>query len=112
MMAPHNRSITQLAIEESISEATFSTGARKPDPKGFWCLSAIPVPKGGMQGGRFVAVMESASLNEQKTVEYWRRKGIFPNQLNTGRQDGPRIAPACYVAGKSVRTNQRWAEDA
>ena len=31
--------------------------------------------------------------------------------INTARQDGSRLTPACQVAGISVRTYQRWTED-
>jgi len=38
-------------------------------------------PEGWTARDKFAAVMESASLNEEDTAEYCRRKGIYPEQL-------------------------------
>ena len=81
MMPPHNRSITQLAIEEGISEATLYNWRKEARSKGVLMPDGDTGPKGWNARDKFAAVMESASLNEQETAEYCRRKGIFPHQL-------------------------------
>ncbi|TKB23700.1 hypothetical protein FCL47_21145 [Desulfopila sp. IMCC35006] len=42
MMPPHNRSISQLASEEGISEATLYNWRNEPEQKASCCLMAIP----------------------------------------------------------------------
>jgi transposase-like protein len=46
----------------------------------------MPAPEGWNARDKFAAVMESASLNEQETTEYCRRKGIYPHQLDQWRK--------------------------
>jgi transposase-like protein len=48
-------------------------------------------PEGWNARDKFAAVLESASLNEEDTAEYCRRKGIYPHQLKLWRK-------ACEVA--------------
>jgi transposase-like protein len=43
-------------------------------------------PEGWNARDKFAAVMESASLNEQDTAEYSRRKGIYLHQLEQWRK--------------------------
>jgi transposase-like protein len=85
MMPPHNRSISQLAIEEGISEATLYNWRNKARSKGILMPDADSGPEGWNARDKFAAVIESASLNEQETAEYCRRKGIYPHQLEQWR---------------------------
>jgi transposase-like protein len=86
MMPPRNRSIYQLAIEEGISEATLYNWRQQARAKGILLPDADTGPEGWTARDKFAAVMESASLNEQETAEYCRRKGIFPHQLEQWRK--------------------------
>lgn len=86
MMPPHNRSIKQLAIEEGISEATLYNWRQDARSKGILMPDADAGPEGWNARDKFAAVMESASLNEQETGEYCRRKGIYPHQLDQWRK--------------------------
>jgi transposase-like protein len=85
MMPPHNRSISQLAIEEGISEATLYNWRNEARSKGILMPDADSGPEGWNARDKFAAVIESASLNEQETAEYCRRKGIYPHQLEQWR---------------------------
>lgn len=86
MMPPHNRSIKQLSEEEGISEATLFNWRKEARLKGILMPDADTGPEGWNASDKFAAVMESASLNEQETAEYCRRKGIFPHQLEQWRK--------------------------
>jgi transposase-like protein len=85
MMPPHNRSISQLAIEEGISEATLYNWRNEARSKGILMPDADSGPEGWNARDKFAAVIESASLNEQETAEYCRRKGIYPHQIEQWR---------------------------
>jgi transposase-like protein len=81
MMPPHNRSISQLAREEGISEPTLYNWRNEGRRRGILLPDGDSSPEGWTARDKFAAVLESASLNEEETAEYCRRKGIFPEQL-------------------------------
>ena len=81
MMAPHNRTIKELAIEEGISEATLYNWRNKARQQGLLLPDSGSGPRGWEARDKFAAVIESAPLNERETAEYCRRKGIYPEQL-------------------------------
>ena len=85
MMPPYNRSISQLAQKEGISEATlynWHSGARA---KGLLMPDGDSGPSGWNARDKFAAVVESASLNEHELGEYCRKKGIYAEQLEQWR---------------------------
>jgi len=86
MMPPHNRSVTQLALEEGISEATLYNWRTEARSKGILMPDGDAGPEGWNARDKFAAVMESASFNEQETAEYCRRKGIYPHYLEQWRK--------------------------
>ena len=86
MMPPHNRSISQLAKEEGISEPTLYNWRNEARRKGFLMPDGDCSPEGWTARDKFAAVLESASLNEEETAEYCRRKGIYPEQLTAWRK--------------------------
>jgi transposase-like protein len=86
MMPPHNRTITQLSLEEGISEATLYNWRQEARSKGILMPDGDSGPEGWNARDKFAAVLESASLNEQETAEYCRRKGIYPHQLEQWRK--------------------------
>jgi transposase-like protein len=85
MMPPHNRTIKQLAIEEGISGATLYKWRQDARSKGILMPDADSGPEGWNARDKFAAVLDGASLNEQETAEYCRRKGIYPHQLEQWR---------------------------
>lgn len=85
-MSPHNRSVTQLALEEGISEATLYNWRKQARSKGILMPDGDTGPEGWNARDKFAAVMESASLNEHEVAEYCRHKGIFPHQLEQWRK--------------------------
>lgn len=86
MMPPHNRTIKQLALEEGISEATLYNWRQEARSKGILMPDGDSSPEGWNARDKFAAVLESASLNEQETAEYCRRKGIYPQLLEQWRK--------------------------
>ena len=86
MMPPHNQSIKQLAAEEGISEATLYNWRQEARSKGVLMPDGDAGTEGWNARDKFAAVMESASLNEQETAEYCRRKGLYPHQLEQWRK--------------------------
>lgn len=86
MMPPDNRPISQLAVEEGISEATLYNWRNEARSKGILMPDSNSGPQGWNARDKFAAVIETASLNEQETAEYCRRKGIYPQQLIQWRQ--------------------------
>lgn len=86
MMPPHNHSISQLAIEEGISEATLFNWRNQARSKGILMPDGDAGPEGWNARDKFAAVLESSSLNKQETAEYCRRKGIYPHQLEQWRK--------------------------
>ena len=86
MMAPHNRSLRELASEEGISEATLYNWRKEARSKGLLMPDGDSGPEGWSARDKFAAVMESAALNAQQTAEYCRRKGLYPHQLEQWRQ--------------------------
>lgn len=86
MMPPHNGSVTQLALEEGISEATLYNWRKQARSKGILMPGGDTGPEGWNARDKFAAVMESASLNEHEVAEYCRHKGIFPHQLEQWRK--------------------------
>ena len=86
MMAPHNRSLRELASEEGISEATLYNWRKEARAKGLLMPDGDSGPEGWSARDKFAAVMESAALNDQQTAEYCRRKGLYPHQLEQWRQ--------------------------
>ena len=86
MMPPHNRSISQLAKEEGISEPTLYNLRNEARRQGFLLPDGDSTPEGWTARDKFAAVLESASLNEEETAAYCRRKGIFPEHLEMWRK--------------------------
>lgn len=85
MMAPHNRSIKELALEEGITEATLYNWRKKARQQGLLLPDGDSRSSGWGASDKFAAVIESAALNEQETAEYCRQKGIYPEQLSQWR---------------------------
>jgi transposase-like protein len=86
IMPTHNRTIRELALEEGISEATLKNWRQEARSKGILMPDGDSGPEGWNARDKFAAVLESASLNEEETAEYCRRKGIYPHQLEKWRK--------------------------
>lgn len=81
MMPPQNQSVSAIARETGLSEATLHTWRKQARSKG------LPAP-GGEQNverwgtqDKFLIVVETATLNEVLMAEYCRSKGLFVEQV-------------------------------
>ncbi|MDL2275036.1 transposase [Desulfosarcina sp. OttesenSCG-928-G10] len=83
MIPPHNQSLSHLAVQEGISEATLYNWRKEARSKGILMPDGDTSPAGWTTRDKFAAVVETASLNaaEAETAEYCRRKGIFVHDL-------------------------------
>ena len=85
MMPPENKSITQIARETGLPEATLNQWRRKARATG--CV----VPGDNQEAERwstqdkFLIVVETASMNEEALAEYARKKGLYVDQIKSWR---------------------------
>lgn len=86
MLAPHQRSLKELAQEEGIAEGTLYNWRKAARAEG-----GLPAPGDGRPEGwsaveKFAAVVETAALNEAELSAYCRQRGVYPEQLRQWRQ--------------------------
>ena len=82
MMPPENRSITQLARETGLSEATLNQWRRKARMSGFAAPADNQEAERWSTQDKFLIVVETAKLSEAELAEYCQRKGLFVEQVN------------------------------
>ncbi len=85
MLPPNNVSITVLAKEEGICDATLYNWRKQARDEGRLMPDSDTTPNGWNSRDKFSAVMESAGMNEADVAAYCRRKGIYPEQLSSWR---------------------------
>ena len=85
MLSPNNMAIRQLSQEEGISEATLHKWRAAARGKGQLLPDADAVPQGWSSRDKFVAVLETAALNEADLAEYCRKRGLYPAQIAAWR---------------------------
>lgn len=107
MMAPHNRAVKVLAEEEGISEATLYNWRREARSKGILMPDGDAGPQGWNARDKFAAVVESASLNEEQTAAYCRRKGLYPHHLEQWRNACENANDWDRQANKKLKARQR-----
>jgi len=105
MLPPNNRSITVLAEEEGISDATLYNWRQQARNKGRLMPDSDNTPEGWVSRDKFAAVLETAALNEAEKAEYCRQRGLYPEQLNAWRT-------ACEQANDWSRASDKQAKTA
>jgi len=85
MRPPHARTVTQLAQEEGISEATLYGWRRQAREQGRLLPQESNEPEGWSAQDKFNAVVETAALSESERAEYCRRRGLYPEQIQRWR---------------------------
>jgi transposase-like protein len=104
MLPPHNKSIAEIAKEESISEATLYNWRQSARAEGRLLPAGDSTPSGWTAADKFAAVVETAALNEAELSAYCRQRGLYPAQIKAWRE-------ACEQANDWDRTqNQRLKE--
>lgn len=95
MMPPDNKSITQIARETGLSEATLNQWRRKARAGGCAAPADNQEAERWSTQDKFLIVVETAKLNEAELAEYCRKKGLFVEQVNAWRD-------ACLQANGGV----------
>ena len=85
MLPPHNCSIAQLARDECISEATLYLWRNVARATGRLLPDNDHTPAGWSSRDKFAAVLDSASLNDVELAEYCRKRGLYPEQIQSWR---------------------------
>jgi transposase-like protein len=85
MLPPHNRSIPEIAKEEGISEPTLYNWRKAARAKGRLLPDGDTTPEGWSSKGKFAAVLETASMNEEHVAQYCRQRGLYPEQITAWR---------------------------
>lgn len=81
MLPPHNRSVTEVAESEGISQGTLYNWRSQAKQQG------APVPGSGKTSDNWSAeaklavVIETAALSETELSEYCRQKGLYSEQV-------------------------------
>jgi transposase-like protein len=96
MMPPDNRSVSDLAEESGITEATLYAWRKQARAAGAVMPGDGKNPEGWSSPDKFRAVLESAGLNETELAAYCRRKGLYVEQLRAWRE-------ACEQANQTAR---------
>ena len=85
LMAPHNRTVAELAQEEGISEATLYNWRKQARDQGRLLPNQASTPEGWSSAEKFNAVLETAALSETELAEYCRRRGLYVEQIRRWR---------------------------
>lgn len=86
MLPPHNKSISQLSKEEGISEQTLYTWRREARKQAHFLPASGSSPESWTSKDRFAAVVETAAMNEVEIAAYCRRRGLYPEHLQSWRE--------------------------
>jgi len=95
MMPPENKSITQIARETGLPEATLNQWRRKARAAGCATPADNQEAERWSTQDKFLIVVETASMSEAELAEYCRSKGLFVEQLRAWRD-------ACMQANGGV----------
>lgn len=85
MLAPHNKTILELAKEEGVSEGTLYNWRKAARMADRLMPDGDITPAGWDSADKFAAVLESAAMNEAELSEYCRRRGLYPEQIRSWR---------------------------
>ena len=86
MLPPNNQSISALAKEEGISEATLYNWRNQARSEGRLLPDSERTPAGWSAADKFAAVVETAAMNEADLSAWCRERGLYVEQLSEWRQ--------------------------
>ena len=104
MLPPNNQSITELAKEEGISDATLYNWRQQARNEGKLMPDSDNTPEGWSSRDKFAAVLETAAMSEAEIAEYCRQRGLYPEQLSHWRA-------ACEQANDWKRASQKQLKE-
>lgn len=105
MLPPRSVSIAQLSEEEGISQATLYLWRKAARAQGRLMPHNDDTPEGWSSQDKFAAVLETAALNETELAQYCRKRGLYPEQVQSWRR-------ACEQANDWDREQSRRERDA
>jgi transposase-like protein len=105
MLPPNNRTIKELAEEESISEATLYNWRKSARAEGRLLPNGDSTPSGWSAADKFAAVVETTALNEAELSIYCRERGLYPEQIQQWRE-------ACEQANDWDRSQNKRLKEA
>jgi len=81
LLTPHNKSIPDVAKEENISDQTLYNWLKQAKSSGGIVSDMKGKPENYSAETKLAVVIETASMTELKLGEYWRSKGLYPEQI-------------------------------
>jgi len=105
LLAPNNRTVSDVAKEEGISEATLYNWRKAARGQGRLLPDRAADSEGWSSQDKFNAVLESAALSEVELAEYCRRRGLYPEQIRSWRT-------SCEQANARSQHNSRQDSEA
>ena len=83
---PTNKSVAQVAIEESVSEQTLYNWRKQARKQGQPVPGNKSKPDQWSHETKFAVVVETAVLSESELGEYCRKKGLYSEQVKQWKQ--------------------------
>ena len=83
---PSNKSVAQVAIEESVSEQTLYNWRKQARKQGQPVPGNKSKPDQWSHETKFAVVVETAVLSESELGEYCRKKGLYSEQVKQWKQ--------------------------
>ena len=87
LLPPHNMTVSALAQQEEISEATLYSWRIQAKLEGKPVPGANKTTEQWSTEARFAVIVETATLSQAELGEYCRRKGLYPEQIAQWKQD-------------------------
>ena len=87
LLPPYNMTVTALALQEGISEATLYHWRNQAKMEGKPVPGANKTTDQWSTEARFAVIVETATLSEAELGEYCRRKGLYAEQIAQWKQD-------------------------
>ena len=107
LMAPHNRTVAELAQEEGISEATLYNWRKQARDQGRLLPNQASTPEGWSSAEKFNAVLETAALSETELAEYCRRRGLYVEQIRRWRSSCEQANDVTKAERKRIKELER-----
>jgi len=105
MLPQNNISISALAKQEGISDATLYNWRNQARAQCRLMPDSDNTPNGWSSRDKFAAVMETAAMNQAQVASYCREKGIYPEQL-------AQWCEACEQANDWTQASDKKLKDA
>lgn len=87
MLPPINQSVNRLQQETGIPEGTLKKWRSEVKRKGLSVLSGKPVSEKWSTRDKFQIVLATATFSAIELSEYCRKKGLYPDQVTTWRDN-------------------------